>query len=703
MSIFLYFTKGGYMERYNLSAEHIVKLLYRKKINRVTTTPNSENFFNSPVFTKVFGNNSVNNNYKISWEEINKTEIRLKTNFPKVLRRYYHECGDLEINSCFSSILNLDEIGFSHTWEREALKDDGVSNDEIEKALEKTDNFLIFWTENQGVWNAGIKKEDLSLENPPVYMTTNDDLYSWEKVTDDIDTFIILQILDNLESSGFYFFTFDSEQIDFLLLDKKISKDELLKNPFKIKDRNLKFPTYLNYDYGGDKIYIFQVKDDKFEKCLLIKPCVEKENTSYAGGILLKIAGILSFNDREVIKKLEIIFEDFRNYLREDSNFRYIDDEIKALSDKEKIELKVMALVLLLSERGYICYLDWKCELDDFAMLSDAMKKVGIDENIYNIEDLNLDEDDDIEIWCEKFNREFAKKDVLVGNIDTNSDSYFIFPITKQKLNQVRELGKKIGLKITSLNYPKEEYGMTNNWQSMYEENKEKFRCKVDLESYFTQEKIGEMAVDILDIGEVNLPTGEILACDPLVELEEAKAYIQKTPVGKYPVRIAVVPSEDYGDRYACVKVEFSKNTPVVYELAVTGEEEKMDEAAEDEYYGFGVDAGMGCVADKKSQDKYIKYWNKLEEDGEADDPYDDIFEELLAESAQQFPKYQRTGGDWANWTIPGTELNIPIFASGWGDGYYPCYFGYDKEEELCGFYIFFIDIEKEYSDEEEE
>lgn len=691
------------MERYNLSAEHLVKLLYRKKINRVTTTSNSENFFNSPVFTKVFGNNSVNNNYKISWAEINRTEIRLKTNFPMVLRRYYHECGDLDINSCFSSILNLDEIGFSHTWEREALKDDGVSNDEIEKALEKTHNFLIFWTENQGVWNAGIKKEDLALKNPPVYMTTNDDLYSWEKVTDDIDTFIILQILDNLESSGFYFFTFDSEQIDFLLLDKKISKDELLKNPFKIKDRNLKFPTYLNYDYGGDKIYIFQVKDDKFEKCLLIKPCVEKENTSYAGGILLKIAGILSFNDREVIKKLEIIFEDFRNYLREDSNFRYIDDEIKALSDKEKIELKVMALVLLLSERGYICYLDWKCELDDFAMLSDAMKKVGIDENIYNIEDLNLDEDDDIEIWCEKFNREFAKKDVLVGNIDTNSDSYFIFPITKQKLNQVRELGKKIGLKITSLNYPKEEYGMTNNWQSMYEENKEKFRCKVDLESYFTQEKIGEMAVDILDIGEVNLPTGEILACDPLVELEEAKAYIQKTPVGKYPVRIAVVPSEDYGDRYACVKVEFSKNTPVVYELAVTGEEEKMDEAAEDEYYGFGVDAGMGCVADKKSQDKYIKYWNKLEEDGEADDPYDDIFEELLAESAQQFPKYQRTGGDWANWTIPGTELNIPIFASGWGDGYYPCYFGYDKEEELCGFYILFIDIEKEYSDEEEE
>ena len=689
------------MERYNLSAEQVVKLLYRKEINRVTTT-DTANFFNNPILAKVFGNNLASkNNYKISWEEINKTEFRLKADFPNVLRRYYHECGDLDINTCFSSILNLDEIGFSHTWEREALEDDGLPNDEIEKALKETDNFLIFWTENQGVWNAGIKKEDLSLENPPVYMTTNDDLYSWEKVTDDIDTFIIVQVLENLSSSKFYCLTFDSEQIEFLLQDKKISKDELIKNPLGIKDRNVKFPTYSNYDYDGDKIYIFKMLDDRFEKCWCIKPAVAKDNTSFADGILLKIAGILSFNDRAVIKKLEIIFEDFRNYLRENSSFRYIDDEIKALSDKEKIELKVMALVLLLSERGYICYLDWKCELDDFAMLSDVMKKAGIDENTCSIDDLNLDEDDDIEIWCEKFNREFGKKDVLVSGIDTNSDSYSIFPINNQKLNQLRELGKKIGLRITSFDYPKEECKMTNNWQAMYEENKEKFRCKVDLERYFTQKKIGEMAVDTLEIGDVSLPTGEILACDPLVELGEAKAYIQKAPAGKYPVRIAVVPSEDYGDRYACVKVEFSKNTPVVYELAVTGEEEKMDEASEDEYYGFGVDAGMGCVADKKSQDEYIKYWNKLEEYGEADNPYDDIFEELLAESAQKFPKYQRTGGDWANWTIPDTDLNIPVFASGWGDGYYPCYFGYDEKGELCGFYILFIDIEKEYSDEE--
>lgn len=690
------------MERYNLSAEHIVKLLYRKKINRVTTT-DTGNFFNNTIFTKVFGNNSSNNNYKISWEEINRTEIRLKANFPKVLRRYYHECGDLDINSCFSSILNLDEIGFSHTWKRETLEDDGISNDEIEKALKQTDNFLIFWTENQGVWNAGIKKEDLALENPPVYMTTNDDLYSWEKVTDDIDTFIILQILDNLESSGFYFLTFDSEEIDFLLLDKKISKNELLKNSFEIKERNLKFPTYSIYDYEGDKIYIFQVKDNRFEKCLLIKPSVKKDKTSYADEILLKIAGILSVNDREILKKLELILEDFNSYLRNDINFRYFDDEINALSDKrkiklKKIELKIVAMILLLSENGYICYLDWKCELEDFRMISDVMKKVGIDDNFCNIEDLNLDEDDDIEVWSEEFNKVFGKEDIFIGNIDTSSDSYSIFPINRKNLEKLKELGTRINMKIDFLNYSQEDKTI---WQEMYERNKEKFRCKIDLESYFNKKKIGIMEVDTLDIGEVNLPTGEILTCDPLVELGEAKTYIQKTPVGKFPVKICVVPSEDYGDRYACVKVEFSKNKPVVYELAVTGNEEEMDEAKEDEYYGFGVDTGMGCVADKKTQDEYVKYWKKLEEEEGADNPYDDIFEELLEESFKKSPKYQRDCGDWANFIIPNSDLNIPVFASGWGDGYYPCYFGYDEKGELCGFYIHFIDIEREYSDDE--
>ena len=122
------------MERYNLSAEHIVKLLYRKENNRVNIT-NTDTFFNNPIVEKVFINKG---SYKISWEQINRIEIRLKIALPRVLKRYYHECGDFDINSCFSEILNLEDIEFSHNWLKEQLEDDDYSQEEIEKILKET-------------------------------------------------------------------------------------------------------------------------------------------------------------------------------------------------------------------------------------------------------------------------------------------------------------------------------------------------------------------------------------------------------------------------------------------------------------------------------------------------------------------------------------------------------------------------------------
>ena len=63
-----------------------------------------------------------------------------------------------------------------------------------------------------------------------------------------------------------------------------------------------------------------------------------------------------------------------------------------------------------------------------------------------------------------------------------------------------------------------------------------------------------------------------------------------------------------------------------------------------------------------------------MEEDPDID-PYNDLFCDLLEENAKAHPKYQGDCGDWLNWTVPDTDCNLPIFASGWGDGYYPVYF----------------------------
>ena len=242
----------------------------------------------------------------------------------------------------------------------------------------------------------------------------------------------------------------------------------------------------------------------------------------------------------------------------------------------------------------------------------------------------------------------------------------------------------------------------SKEWLDKYEAVKEKLRCTIDLDAYFTEKEIGGTPIDTLEIGSVSFPTGEVVVCDPLVEFADARPYIQTIPAGRYPVTICVVPSEKYGDRYACVKVAVSGEKPVRYELGLCGDEE-FDELGEDEFFGFCVDAGMGCVADAKTQEAFKKYWKQRESEEEGIDYYNDLFCDLLEENAKVLPKYQREGGDWLNWTVPGTKLNFPIFASGWGDGVYPVYFGYDADGKVCGVYIHFIDVEEEYKDDGEE
>ena len=239
----------------------------------------------------------------------------------------------------------------------------------------------------------------------------------------------------------------------------------------------------------------------------------------------------------------------------------------------------------------------------------------------------------------------------------------------------------------------------SKEWLEKYEAVKQALVCKNDLDAYFTEKKIGNAQVDTLDIGTVHFPTGTIPACDPLVELGEALPFIQTVPAGTYPVTICVVPSETYGDRYACVKVAISDNKPVRYEMGMVGAENLDEELQEDEFFGSFVDAGMGCIADLKAQEAFKAYWEQREMEDESIDPYNDLFCDLLEENFQAHPQYQRDGGDWLNWTVPGTDCNIPIFASGWGDGVYPCYFGYDAEGNVCGMYIRFIDIEREMND----
>ncbi|KAA2215465.1 DUF4241 domain-containing protein [Chryseobacterium sediminis] len=240
---------------------------------------------------------------------------------------------------------------------------------------------------------------------------------------------------------------------------------------------------------------------------------------------------------------------------------------------------------------------------------------------------------------------------------------------------------------------------MDQSWMQKWEEVKNIMVCPTDLETYFTSNEILGKKMETMEVGNVSLPSGKVVVRDPLVSLNANQSpYFIQAPTGNFPVRIAVVKSEDWGDRYAVVKVEFTKEKPVVYREALVGIEE-LEGVAKDDYFGFAVDAGLGCIADKD----VLPFVDRFIDEMDVNNIYDDYFADLFLQSYKAYPKNQREAGDWINWTIPDTNYQIPMFASGFGDGTYPVYFAYDANEEICGLYIQFIDIELALSDEDED
>ena len=239
----------------------------------------------------------------------------------------------------------------------------------------------------------------------------------------------------------------------------------------------------------------------------------------------------------------------------------------------------------------------------------------------------------------------------------------------------------------------------TKEWLEKWEKVKNKLQPNSNLLDYFTLKEIAGKEVHVMDIGPCSIPTGEFLVSDPLVYLvsKYEKEYFQKIPTGEFRTEVCVVKATDGDcDRYAAVRLKFNTNKIAYYEEAMLGDEE-LDDIQEGDFFGFNVDAGLACICDKKLHSLYCDFnekWIKENPDGNT---YDDYFAKLFKKSYEDNPKYQRKDGDWINWTIPGTDYHLPIFQSGFGDGGYPVYLAYDKDNYPCQLIIEFIDIELAY------
>lgn len=108
----------------------------------------------------------------------------------------------------------------------------------------------------------------------------------------------------------------------------------------------------------------------------------------------------------------------------------------------------------------------------------------------------------------------------------------------------------------------------------------------------------------------------------------------------------------------------------------------------------FPVENGLGSFSDYETWKLYnieIEEFYNRQKDGNY---YNEVLESHFEKNANT-PASSR-GQDWINYTPTNSRSNIIMFASGWGDGIYPRYIGFDKNRQITKLIVDFIQLTEE-------
>lgn len=164
---------------------------------------------------------------------------------------------------------------------------------------------------------------------------------------------------------------------------------------------------------------------------------------------LLEIAKLISKGDKSVEKAVQKCVSDMDSYYdehEEDFEERWLDREAIEEDEIEEDELQWIAMVDILINYVYCCELDWKCYKEDFV---ECLKELhGMERYGLSLEEDWLDEEADIREWCSVLDEKWKEKGVCIAALDIDSDSYVIFPVLEEELEQLIELAEEVDRRI---------------------------------------------------------------------------------------------------------------------------------------------------------------------------------------------------------------------------------------------------------------
>lgn len=185
-------------------------------------------------------------------------------------------------------------------------------------------------------------------------------------------------------------------------------------------------------------------------------------------------------------------------------------------------------------------------------------------------------------------------------------------------------------------------------------------------------------------IGKLHLPTGRIVAGDPFL-MSDNKPFKTRVTPGNYPVKLLIHKVGDNHYRVAFAKIQFSASEVTSWTLALTEDvtAEEIRSLKKGEYFGYGVDAGLGCFTDFETNSMFTAALDNFYKEDTKRNYYDDLLAQEFKMFSGQHP-LSREIGDWNNhFPKKGGDHNVIMFASGWGDGYYATYWGSDSRGEI--------------------
>ncbi len=202
--------------------------------------------------------------------------------------------------------------------------------------------------------------------------------------------------------------------------------------------------------------------------------------------------------------------------------------------------------------------------------------------------------------------------------------------------------------------------------------------------------------IRIIQAGEADFPTGEIVLADPLAYLGSKYETVldKRIPVGSYPVKLSVCLSRIAGIRFAAAKLLISSKQPVRYEIAMPKGKKREDLGKPGVFTFFGVDTGLACFADGKVSDQNRQFFEKWKKENPGKNKYNDYFAALFRESYEANPDFQNQAGSFLEWKLPESGHRTVLFSSGMGDGMYSGYWGLDEEGEAACLVMLFMNPE---------